>query len=132
MLLTKECDYGIRIMRALGDGQKRTVKTICDVEHVPHKYAYKILKKLQNAGLVKNKLGPNGGYFLQKSLDSFSIYDIICAVDDRVFLFDCLKTDAHCPRNTNDEPCGVHKEFEKIQESLIHALKAKTVEEVLT
>jgi len=28
MLLTKECDYGIRVIRALADGTKKTVEAI--------------------------------------------------------------------------------------------------------
>jgi len=131
MLLTKECDYGIRIIRALHDGEKRTVKTICDVEHVPYKYAYKILKKLQKAGLVKNKLGPSGGYFLDKPLNSFSLYDVVCAVDDRLFLFDCLKHGAACSRNTDEEPCNVHIELERIQKKLVEVLKSKSIDQII-
>ena len=131
MLLTKECDYSLRIMRALGDEEQRTVKTICDMEHIPHKYAYKILKKLQKAGFVQNKLGPSGGYFLLKPLDSFTMYDVVSAVDENLFLFECLKNEKLCPLNNEDAPCKVHTEFIRIQNVLVSEMKAKNMRECL-
>ena len=77
MLLTKECDYGLRIIRALQDKEIKTVLSICEKEYIPYKYAYKILKKLHKAKLVQNKRGPDGGYFLIKPLSSFTIYDVV-------------------------------------------------------
>lgn len=130
MLLTKECDYGLRIIRALGDGEKKTVKVICEQEHVPYKYAYKILKKLQKAGLVKNKLGPKGGYLRAKALDQFSIYDVVSAVDERLFLSECLRGDSECLRNTTGHPCKVHGELSRLQAILIAEMKTKSIEEI--
>jgi len=132
MLLTKECDYGLRIMRTLGDQEKKTVQAICDIEHIPHQYAYKILKKLQKAGLVQNKRGPDGGYFLIKPLDAFTMYDVVSAVDERLFLFECLRKGAECPRNTGDTPCTIHWELVRLQKLLVDEMKAKTMEEILT
>jgi len=131
MLLTKECDYGLRIMRNLGDKEKRTVQTICDIEHIPHKFAYKILKKLQKAGLIQNKRGPEGGYFLVKPLSDFTIYDVVNAVDERVFLFECLISGAKCPRNTADTPCNIHDELARLQKLLVAEMKSKSMEEIL-
>ena len=131
MMLTKECDYGLRIIRTLADKEKRTVQTICDIEHIPHKYAYKILKKLQKAGLVQNKRGPDGGYFLLKPINAFTMYDVISAVDDRLFLFECLINEAQCPRNTEDLPCTIHNELIRLQELLVNQMKSKTMEEII-
>ena len=131
MLLTKECDYGLRIIRALKDGQRRTVQTICDGEYIPHKYAYKILKKLEKAGLVQNKRGPRGGYFLIKPLNAFSLYDVVNAVDERLFLFECIRADTACPRNTSDAPCALHHELVRLQNLLMAEMKSKNMEEVL-
>jgi len=118
-------------MRTLADEEKRTVQTICDIEHIPHKYAYKILKKLQKAGLVQNKRGPDGGYFLQKPINTFTMYDVINAVDERLFLFECLISGAQCPRNTGDAPCTIHNELARLQVLLVNEMKAKTIEEIL-
>jgi len=118
-------------MRALGDEEQKTVKTICDMEHIPHKYAYKILKKLQKAGFVQNKLGPSGGYILAKPLESFTMYDVVSAVDENLFLFECLKNEKLCPNNNEDKPCKVHTEFIRIQNVMVSEMKSKNMRECL-
>ena len=131
MLLTKECDYGLRIIRALHDKEKRTVQTICEMEHIPYKYAYKIIKKLQKAGFVQNRRGPDGGYFLIKPLDSFNIYDVVTAVNDKLFINECLREDKQCPLNKEEAPCTVHLELARLQNVLIDEMQTKTIEELL-
>ena len=131
MLITKECDYGIRTIRALSSGTKKTAQEICEAEHIPLKFAYKILKKLQIAGLVKNKRGPEGGYILDKPLNTFTMYDIITAVDERLFLMECMRDGAECPNNAKT-PCTVHHEVGRYQQILINEMKSKTMEEILT
>ena len=127
MLITKECDYGIRIIRALADGEKRTVKVICDIEHVPYKYAYKILKKLQKAGFVQNKLGPNGGYIRVMPLESISVYDVVHAVDERLFLTECLRGNTKCQHNIGGALCKIHVEFDRLQSLLISEMKSRNI-----
>jgi len=127
MLITKECDYGIRIIRALADGEKRTVKAICDIEHVPYKYAYKILKKLQKAGFVQNKLGPNGGYIRVMPLEAFSVYDVVHAVDKRLFLAECLRGNSECKHNIEGALCKIHAELNRLQSLLITEMKSRNI-----
>lgn len=43
MLFTKECDYAIRIMRALSSGELISVSRICEMEHLPSAMTYKKL-----------------------------------------------------------------------------------------
>lgn len=130
MLLTKECDYSVRIIRALRDGNKKTVKDISELEHIPYQYAYKILKKLQKAGFLQNKRGPSGGYVLVKALDSFTIYDVVGAIDKNLFLNECLRDETQCPNNKNAQ-CTVHKELIRLQDMLVLEMKNKTMEEIL-
>lgn len=131
MLLTKECDYGLRIIRALGDEEKKTVQSICELEYIPHQYAYKIIKKLQKAGFVQNKRGPDGGYSLIRPLNSFTIYDVVNAVEERLFLFECLRRGAQCPLNSGEIPCVFHAELIRLQNFLVDQMKSKSIADVL-
>ena len=131
MLLTKECDYGVRIIRALSDTRKKTVKTICETEYIPEKYAYKILKKLELAGFLQSIRGRDGGYLLIRPLDTFTLYDIVSAVDKNLYVFECLREDKTCPRNSLEDRCTVHVEFERIQKLLGDEMKSKTMDKVL-
>ena len=42
MLFTKESDYAIRVIRALQDGGKKTIKELCELEQIPSAFGYKI------------------------------------------------------------------------------------------
>ena len=64
MLLTKESDYAIRIVRALKDGNKIRARDICDEEEIPEAFPYKILTKLERANLVHVSRGNSGGCVL--------------------------------------------------------------------
>ncbi|MCL2286942.1 MAG: Rrf2 family transcriptional regulator [Firmicutes bacterium] len=131
MLLTKECDYGLRIMRTLADMKMKKVEDVCKIEHIPHKYAYKILKKMQDAKLVKSKRGPDGGYYIAKPLGTFTMYDVVSSIDDRLFVFECLREDVECQHNSENLPCMVHHELVRIQNMLMNEMKLKTMEQVL-
>ena len=49
MMITRESDYAIRIIRALKDGELLPLEQICQRELVPKQFAYKILKKLERS-----------------------------------------------------------------------------------
>ena len=131
MLITRECDYAVRAVRALAEGEKKSVKEICDIEHVPQQYAYKILKKLERAGIVKGSRGVSGGYELCKSLDTFTMLDVVYAVEKELLLNECLGDGYQCPNNHPGKPCNAHTELCRIQKVLAEELSAKTMSEIL-
>ena len=131
MFLTKECDYAIRVVRELADLEIKPVRVICEKEHIPTPFAYKVLKKLDKAGIVKSYRGASGGYRLAKSPDSISLLDIVCAIDDHLFLNACLQDGHVCSRNEDGESCKVHMELEKVQAVVIEAFKEKKMIEVV-
>ena len=62
MIMTRETDYAVRILRALSCGERMTVRQVCDLELVPVQFAYKILKKLAACGYVEVFRGQEGGW----------------------------------------------------------------------
>ena len=132
MFLTKECDYGVRIIRALADGTKKTVENIANEEQIPQKYAYKIVKKLERGDLVQSIRGRSGGYLLAKTLDSFTLLDVIAAVDSTRYVNECLQPAYECIfRDHPERPCYVHFELVRIQSHLGDELSSKSMAEVL-
>mgnify|MGYP000529302416 CR=1 FL=1 len=65
MFITRESDYAMRVIRALMWEPRLSVSEICERESITAPFAYKILKKLQNAGLVEGYRGVHGGYALK-------------------------------------------------------------------
>jgi len=132
MFLTRECDYGLRIIRALAEGGKRTAEEICGAESIPSQFAYKILKKLERTGFIQSSRGRDGGYWLVKTLDTFSIFDVVSSIDENLFINECLREDRPCHRDEPDNPCAVHIELERIQNVLMEEMKGKTILQVVT
>ena len=81
MLITRECDYAVRVVRALAAGGRMSVGDICDKEFITAPFAYKILKKLQKAEIVKGFRGVHGGYSLNRRAEDLTLYDIYTAID---------------------------------------------------
>ena len=132
MLLTKECDYAIRIVRGLSDGLIRSVKSISELEHVPVPFAYKILKKLEKGKIVVAHRGNMGGYQLVRDLEQLTLLDILEKIDQRLLLNECLQDGYQCPNNGEDgDGCAVHKELCRLQGILAKGLTEKSINEIL-
>jgi Rrf2 family protein len=128
MFLTRECDYAIRVAKNLANLEMKPVKTICEREQIPHPFAYKILKKLEHAGIVISFRGATGGYQLAKEPNRISIFDVVNAVDENLFLNECLQQGYVCVRYSNGNSCSFHRELVRIQELLENELRVKTID----
>ena len=110
MLITRECDYAVRIVRALAGGEKLCVNQVCEKEELTPAFVYKILKKLEKGDLVKSYRGSNGGYALKKDIGQITLLDIYLAVEPEFYMIECMNPDKPCVRNQDEEGCKVHKE----------------------
>ena len=131
MLITRETDYALRILRALFDGEKMSVAQISEQESIPSQFAYKILKKLSRAGMVEILRGVNGGYRMSPESDQSTILDVIRVVEGEPLLLDCLEPDAQfaaCRRVTD---CRLQREFSRVQQILLKELAAKPLRELI-
>jgi Rrf2 family protein len=132
MFITRESDYGARIIRSLADGGRQTVQDICSKELVPFQYGYKILKKLEKGGLVRGFRGANGGYALAKDTNAITLFDVVTAVDGELLINECLGQGYKCPLNRQGKRrCGIHREFMRIQAIVLASLKEKKLTEIL-
>ena len=132
MLITRECDYAVRVVRALAAGGRMSVGDICDKEFITAHFAYKILKKLQKAEIVKGFRGVHGGYSLNRRAEDLTLYDIYTAIDPEFLIIDCLEPGYECPRNgEGDHACTIHCELCKIQKELCGMLKSSNLKDLL-
>ena len=132
MLMTRECDYAVRILRALADGEMKSVAQICRAEDLKTAIAYKLTRKLEQAGILTSCRGAGGGYAAAKDPGELNLYEICRAMDKDLFLNDCMKEGYVCSRNPADTPCMVHKELCRIQAILVKELRRKTLKDILT
>jgi Rrf2 family protein len=132
VLLTRECDYGIRVVRELADGRVASVKDICKKEDIPQPFAYKLLKKLEKAGIVKSYRGYSGGYQLVKPLDEITIFDIVSGLDEQLRVSKCLYEAYGCENSKQQgSHCILHGEMKRIQESVANILNEKSFNDIL-
>ena len=129
MLITRETDYAVRVVRALSDMNIHSASDVEKKEAVPTSFAYKILKKLAKSGIVEIIRGSSGGYRLAKKCDSLNLYDIISAVDDDFVINECMREGYVCTRE--DKFCTVHDELMRVQQVIIDELKSNSLAEIL-
>ena len=96
MFITRECDYAARVLRALSGENRLSVNEICEKESITAPFAYKILKKLQKAGIVKGYRGVHGGYAMNKSLGELTLFDVYKAIDPDLFIIECMASGYEC------------------------------------
>lgn len=132
MLITRETDYALRILRALADGNLKNTSEICKSEMISQQFAYKIIKKLKTAGLIQITRGTDGGCTLAADLKQISLYDLIQMMDGHKEISVCMNGDFQCERHTKlKEPCSIHAKLSQVQQVLDCELKKHTLYEML-
>lgn len=132
MLITRECDYAVRVIRALSGEERLSVNDICEREEITAPFAYKILKKLQKAKIVRGYRGVHGGYSLKKSVSEITLLDVYLAIDPGMYIIECMNPKKKCCRDEKlDGGCEVHQELLRIQECLQDMLSERSLQEIL-
>ena len=118
MLVTREMDYAMRVVRALDslDGLA-TAAGVAEREQMPQAVTLKILKRLTTAGIVESRRGPAGGYRLRQSPEALTLYDLFRVFGREPLLHRCQAADYRC-ENYPDGDCGTCRELCRIQEIL--------------
>ena len=130
MLITRETDYAIRVVRALHRGGQLSAREIAERENMQQAITYKMLRKLSKAGVVESRRGVEGGYILTRPVDELYLYDLFDALDEEMLLTECLEPGYDCTNN-RDGTCAVHKELSRIQKVIEEEMKRKPLSELL-
>ena len=132
MVITRETDYALRILRALLGGDLRTVGQIAQDELLPQAFAYKILKKLERAGLIEVTRGTTGGCRLVADLSRISLYDLMMATGERSDLSSCMDPQFQCTWRNCHGGCTAHRKLMEIQKKLDGGLRSHSLKDVLS
>lgn len=117
MLITREMDYTLRILRALHQNGHLSAAAIAQKENMPKAITLKLLKQLHAAGLVTSRRGPSGGYLTQRPCEELYLGDLFLALGDPIFVNRCQRPGYHC-ENRKPDNCGVCRELSRIQRVL--------------
>ena len=130
MLITREMDYAVRVVRALKDGTKVSASEVAKKEHLPQAITYKVLNSLLKSNLIGSMRGVNGGYYLKCDLTNTTLYDICVALGEDMSITECVREGYDCINNRCGE-CILNKEFNRIQSSLNRELQMTTLDKLL-
>ena len=132
MLITRETDYALRILQALLDGEKKSVGDLSKEEMIPQQFAYKIIKKLSQAGLVEVSRGVDGGCRLCADLEKISLFDLIFMIEGCYQVNACMDPAYPCPRREKNGGCMVHSQLAAIQNRLNDELRSHSLKSLLS
>lgn len=130
MLITREMDYAVRVVRALKDGTKVSASEVAKKEHLPQAITYKVLNSLLKSKVIGSMRGVNGGYYLKCDLSNTTLYDICVALGEDMSITECVREGYDCINNRCGE-CILNKEFNRIQSSLNRELQMTTLDKLL-
>jgi Rrf2 family protein len=128
MLITREIDYALRILRRLQGGELVATPEICRTENLPLHFVYRILKKLHKAGIVDISRGKDGGARLDCDLSDITMYGLVDALGDHKYVSACTKPGYECEyRIKHHGRCGVHGNLASMQRELDDLFKARSI-----
>lgn len=130
MSLSNTTGHAIRALACLADcaNPPASIKDVAECADVPQAYLAKIVKKLNDAGIVASKRGNRGGIWLARPARLISLLDISVALDGEDFLGPCLLGSEYCSGNRS---CPTHNFWVKNKELIRKELEHIKLSDVL-
>lgn len=125
--ITKVTGYGFILLEYMAseDAEKRySAKELSEVIDVPLPTVSKVLKILNQAGVLVSHQGSKGGYSLARPPNQITATEIIEAVEGPVAITDC--SGKGCDRN-----CKVGASWRKINSMLVDALSDMSLTDIV-
>ena len=129
MLITREMDYTLRILRALHHDGQLSAAAVARKEHMQKALTLNLLNRLFTAGIVESRRGVSGGYLLKRSCESLTLLDLFQAVGDSSAVNRCQQEGYQCENDLKCS-CSMRREFCRIQNVLDMELRRTPLSEV--
>ncbi len=129
-MITREADYGMRVILALSRGWKNgggdhvSVGVIAQGMGIPYRFLRKIAGRMVAKGLIVSRRGKSGGLRLARSPSKISMLDVVNAMaPESVDLSACVRDPAICGRSKG---CPIGKALGELQNDLQNRMKVAT------
>ena len=130
MRISKEADYALRIvgyLSELGVDGKCDAKSIAEETSLPQRFAVKILRKLNLAGITKSYRGAYGGYTINREPKDITFLDVVECIDGPIYINKCLSDISVCS-DERDAGCLIRRTLNKVNISITKMLREATFE----
>lgn len=95
--------------------------------NIAHPTVSKLLKLLNDAGLVNSVRGVQGGYSLARAIDQITLADLIDAIEGGTQLTECSMEQCDCTYLAN---CGLKHNWSVVSSSIDALLRSVTLEDM--
>ena len=131
-MLSMKTRYALRALSRLSKDYGKGSISISDIaasENVPRRFLENILQELKKLNIVNSHMGKNGGYFLTKSPEEISLFEIIQHCEESIGLIDCVSetNPGGCYFCKEISTCKTHNIFADIRDYTILKLKETTL-----
>ena len=131
MYLTLEVDDAVRMVDCLSCcGERLCAKEISNRTGVSLRFALNILRKLCAAHVTRSYKGIEGGYELNRRPKEISLLDIIEAVDGKISLTRCVKTDVCSNSSNSTSMCKFYRLYSDLSDSIRKNLATITFDQI--
>lgn len=123
--------YALRLMLdlALSDSEKPVrVKEIAERQEISEKYLEQIISILNKAGYVRSVRGPQGGYFLAKRPEEYTVGMILRLTEGSLCPVECVEEGADCPRK---DDCVSFYVWRQLDEAIRGVVDRLTLEDLV-
>ncbi|KOF19770.1 HTH-type transcriptional regulator CymR [compost metagenome] len=133
-MLTKKGKYGLKALvdlARLEPGETAFITEIAQRNNIPKKFLDTILLELRNAGMLRSKKGPGGGYSLSRPAAEIRIGHVIRTLDGPLAPIRCASRTAYevCEDCNDPETCQVRVSMTTVRDAVASILDSMTLEE---
>ncbi|MCG6167487.1 Rrf2 family transcriptional regulator [Leptospira sanjuanensis] len=114
---------------SLGEGKTKTSEELAESVNTNPVVIRKILSLLKNQGIVRNQMGPNGGYYLAKPATEINLKEIYEAIDEKIFQMHSKSPNKKCICGHAIQPI-LTKVYDKAQKVLEEELGSTNLDSI--
>jgi len=118
----------------LAPGETAQCADVAEANHIPKKFLDAILGDLRNAGIVRTKKGPGGGYMPAQSPGEIKAGQVIRSLDGPLAPIACASRTAFQPcKDCNDiDTCVIRRIMVKVRDAVAEILDRLTLADMLS
>jgi len=130
-VLRRNTDYALRMMTALAsqsNGKSVSARQLASEGNFSYDLGCKILQRLHKAGLVQSRMGPKGGFSLNREPSEITLLEIVSVLQGGIRLNRCLLGGNGCEFQPE---CGISAKLAHLQRHIDDYLGGITLAEIL-
>jgi Rrf2 family protein len=136
-MLSRKAKYGLRALIFLahrkGEGPVQ-IREVSEDLGISRKFLEAILLELRNEGILQSRLGKDGGYYLERGVDTVNIGHVIRMFDGPLASVPCVSQTAyaHCEDCTQEHLCAIRSVMKEVRDASARILDQTTLEQLVT